>query len=73
MKSIFNKLEKIILEKKSNVCIGLDPISSRMPIDDLLKFNYEIIDSTHDLVSAYKPQLAYFESFGPNGLEIMRK
>ena len=73
MKSIFYKLEKIILEKKSNVCIGLDPISSRMPIDDLLKFNYEIIDSTHDLVSAYKPQLAYFESFGPNGLEIMRK
>tara|TARA_B100000214_G_scaffold363234_1_gene328538 strand:- start:5514 stop:6326 length:813 start_codon:yes stop_codon:yes gene_type:complete len=73
MKSIFNKLAKIIIKKKSNVCVGLDPISSRMPIDDLLKFNYEIIDSTHDLVSAYKPQLAYFESFGPNGLQIMRK
>ncbi len=73
MKSIFNKLAKVMLKKQSNVCIGLDPISSRMPIADLLKFNCEIIDSTHDLVSAYKPQLAYFESFGPNGLEIMKK
>lgn len=71
--SVFNKFSEIIIKKKSNVCIGLDPISSRMPIDDLFEFNRYIIDSTFDLVSAYKPQLAYFESFGPEGLVTLKK
>ncbi|MFL2665092.1 MAG: orotidine-5'-phosphate decarboxylase [Dehalococcoidia bacterium] len=73
MTSVFNKFSEIIIKKKSNVCIGLDPISSRMPLDDLFEFNRYIIDSTFDLVAAYKPQLAYFESFGPEGLITLKR
>ena len=50
----------------SLLCVGLDPDLRRFP--DLLEhsqkpifeFNKAIIDATHDLVCAYKPQIAYF-------------
>lgn len=52
----------------SLVCIGLDPDVSRFPshfnktADSIFEFNKAIIDATHDLVCAYKPQIAYFSA-----------
>lgn len=60
------KLNQVWQQNDSLVCVGLDPDLSRFPScltgapDAIFKFNKAIIDATHDLVCAYKPQIAYF-------------
>lgn len=60
----------------SLVCVGLDPDSARIPAHlpkgaaGLLAFHREIIDATHDLVCAYKPQIAYFAA-QPEGEAVL--
>jgi orotidine-5'-phosphate decarboxylase len=50
----------------SLLCVGLDPDASKLPKslhgkpDAIFEFNKAIIAATHDLVCAYKPQIAYF-------------
>ena len=57
------KLENIVKKNLSILTVGLDPDKSRMPIEDLFDFNKRIIDSTIDLVCAYKPNFAFYERF----------
>ena len=57
----------------SCVCVGLDPDPTKMPIDDVFEFNRAIIDATQDLVTAYKPQYAFYEAMGIAGLEALEK
>ena len=48
------------------LCVGLDPDPARFPAhlqgrpDAILAFCRAIVDATHDLVCAFKPQIAYF-------------
>ena len=68
--------EKIVEAQRrsgSCVCVGLDPDPSKMPVDDVFEFNRAIIDATHDLVAAYKPQLAFYEALGLPGFEALAK
>lgn len=68
--------EKIIEAQKrsgSCVCVGLDPDPSKMPLDDVFEFNRAIIDATHDLVAAYKPQFAFYEAMGFPGFKALEK
>ncbi|WP_413698931.1 orotidine-5'-phosphate decarboxylase [Psychromonas sp. KJ10-10] len=64
--SFIEKLNHIWQKNDSLVCVGLDPDIKRFPNclldvpDAIFKFNKAIIDATHDLVCAYKPQVAYF-------------
>lgn len=50
----------------SMLCVGLDPEPSRFPADwrgnanKIYDFCARIVDATADLVSAFKPQIAYF-------------
>jgi orotidine-5'-phosphate decarboxylase len=52
------------------LCVGLDPDISKFPeslrneANNIEKFCISIIDATHDLVCAFKPQIAYFASVG---------
>ena len=56
----------------SLLCVGLDPRPERLaPGDDLFSFNRRIVDTTQDLVCAYKPNFAFYESAGPAGLEAL--
>ena len=58
----------------SLLCVGLDPDPALMPIDDVARFNREIIDATSDLVCAYKPNVAFYEAMGPErGYAILRE
>lgn len=68
-----DKLLNISRKNKSLLCIGLDPDPDLMPDVDILAFNKAIIDSTHDLVCAYKPNLAFYEALGIKGLTILQK
>jgi orotidine-5'-phosphate decarboxylase len=51
---------------QSMLCVGLDPEPSRFPADwrgnanKIYDFCARIVDATADLVSAFKPQIAYF-------------
>ena len=69
---IFHKLKSVISKKKSFVCVGLDPHKDYLPISDVFEFNKIIIDSTIDIVSAYKPQFAFYESLGLEGLKQLK-
>ncbi len=47
------------------LCVGLDPDPARFPAhlrgdDAIFDFCRAIVDATHDLVCAFKPQIAYF-------------
>jgi orotidine-5'-phosphate decarboxylase len=62
-----------IQHKKSFLCIGLDTDYKKIPkllLDSeypVFEFNKHIIDATHDLAVAYKPNLAFYEKLGTAG------
>jgi len=68
-----------IISKKSCLCVGLDTDIERIPAffrkasDPVFEFNKSIIDATHDLCIAYKPNIAFYESLGPKGWESLEK
>ncbi|TCO07694.1 orotidine-5'-phosphate decarboxylase [Natronoflexus pectinivorans] len=72
---LFNQIKA----KKSFLCIGLDTDIQKIPrqlldtTDPIFAFNKEIIDATHDLAVAYKPNLAFYESLGVNGWNSLEK
>ena len=68
-----DKLRRASEANQSLLCVGLDPDPRLMPIADIFEFNRAIIDATHDLVCCYKPNLAFYEAFGPPGLETLRR
>ncbi|HUV45809.1 MAG TPA: orotidine-5'-phosphate decarboxylase [Dehalococcoidia bacterium] len=71
--NFIDKLLNISRKNKSLLCIGLDPNPDLMPKVGILEFNKAIISSTHDLVCAYKPNLAFYEALGIEGLSILEK
>ncbi len=75
MTSFITKLESN-WQHDNFVCVGLDPVYEQLPDiiksgraveDALFHFNREIIDATHDLVCAYKPNAAFYEAQGEAG------
>lgn len=66
------------VEKKGNVCLGLDTSLDYIPekmkkkykdIDEVIfQFNKKIIDCTADITAIYKLQIAYYEAYGIRGL-----
>ena len=71
--TFITKLVDATRKNNSLLCIGLDPNPDLMPKVDILAFNKAIIDATHDLVCAYKPNLAFYEASGIEGLTILEK
>ena len=41
--------------------------------DPIFAFNKEIIDATHHLAIAYKPNIAFYEAYGLNGWKALTK
>jgi orotidine-5'-phosphate decarboxylase len=71
----YEGLYRQILQKQSFLCVGLDTDIHKIPAhllkssSPVLDFNRAIVDSTHDLAIAYKPNLAFYESRGAAGWE----
>lgn len=69
------ELVHTIFERKSFLCVGLDPDMSKLPKHLLVEenpifaFNRAIIDATAPYCVAYKPNLAFYEQLGGNGME----
>jgi len=70
-------MEKLITASRKNdslLCIGLDPDPRLMPDKvGIFEFNKAIIDATADLVCAYKPNFAFYEALGNEGLDALRQ
>ncbi|UCE93495.1 MAG: orotidine-5'-phosphate decarboxylase [Flavobacteriaceae bacterium] len=68
-----------IKAKKSFLCIGLDVDIDKIPPhlldteDPIFEFNKAIIDATHDLAVAYKPNTAFYEAYGLKGWKSLAK
>lgn len=72
--SFTDKLSNAARKNKSLVCVGLDPDPERMPDSvSIFEFNKAIIDATHDLVCAYKPNFAFYEALGDEGLNALEQ
>jgi orotidine-5'-phosphate decarboxylase len=68
-----------IKKKKSFLCIGLDVDVNKIPKhllaeeDPIFAFNKAIIDATHHLAVAYKPNTAFYEAYGLKGWRALEK
>ncbi len=70
MRSFFQRLETRAQEIRSLLCIGLDPHPADLPTPSAAgarDFCLRLIETTHDLALAYKPNAAFFEAWGPEG------
>lgn len=68
-----------IKKKNSFLCIGLDVDLNKIPShllkeeDPIFAFNKAIIDATHHLCVAYKPNTAFYEAYGLKGWQSLEK
>lgn len=64
-----------IFERKSFLCVGLDPDIDKLPkhllteVNPIYAFNRAIIDATAPYCVAYKPNLAFYEQLGGSGMK----
>lgn len=72
---IFGEMVRLKWGKGKYVCVGLDSEPDKIPQvirrgadKGLLEFNAAIVDATSDLVCAYKPNVAFYESLGVFGM-----
>ncbi|WP_029038827.1 orotidine-5'-phosphate decarboxylase [Salinimicrobium xinjiangense] len=74
-----SQLVEQIRLKKSFLCIGLDVDLNKIPQhlfkeeDPIFAFNKAIIDATHELAVAYKPNLAFYEAQGIKGWKSLER
>lgn len=73
--TFFSFLEKRVNDADSLLCVGLDPHRSDLP--DLsgrsaFEFCLRLIEAAADLAAAFKPNAAFFESLGPEGVAALR-
>lgn len=68
-----DKLEKAIQTNNSLLCVGLDPDFEKIGSSSLFDFNKKIIDATASSVCAYKPNIAFYEATGAQGVNQLKK
>lgn len=72
------ELISLIRERNSFLCVGLDTDPAKMPEhlrgeeNAIFRFNRAIIDATIDYCVAYKPNLAFYEALGLEGLRQLK-
>jgi len=86
MNAIDNLIQKI-KDTNNPTVMGLDPryemipevVRNKYPNDlegvskAILEYNKELIDNTYDIIPAIKPQLAFYEMFGIEGMKAFKE
>lgn len=74
------ELVENIRRKGSFLCVGLDPDPAKMPAalaekgaEGIVEFNKAIIDATAKYAVAYKPNLAFYETLGAEGMRAFEE
>lgn len=87
MRNAMDRLIEKIKETKNPTVIGLDPRYDMLPkcikekyssdisgaCMGILEFNHALIDSTYDIIPAIKPQIAFYEALGLEGLQVFKE
>jgi orotidine-5'-phosphate decarboxylase len=75
-----SELIKQIRDKKSFLCVGLDPDTEKIPAflleneeDPIYEFNKQLIDATAPFCVAFKPNNAFYEAYGLSGINSLEK
>jgi len=77
--TFYQKLSAITKKQNSLLCVGLDSDFQKLPAhikhqkNPQFLFNKAIIEATHDLVCVYKPNTAFYEVRGAEGIEELYK
>jgi orotidine-5'-phosphate decarboxylase len=73
------RLNDIIKEKNSLLCVGLDTVLEKIPPhirlkkDPLFEFNKAIIKATADVAAAFKVNTAFYEAYGLEGWQALKQ
>lgn len=76
-----SQIIKEIKLKKSHICVGLDSDYEKIPsivkkhssiTETIFSFNKRIIDSTYDIVPAYKSNIVFYAGYGIDGLKALK-
>ena len=74
--NFFANLESACREKRSLLCVGLDPrfepTDPKTAAQRALERNRVVIEQTLPYAACYKPNIAFYEAYGPAGLEALR-
>jgi len=87
MANAMDKLIKRVRETNNPTVMGLDPRYDMIPecirkkytadfegaCEAMLEFNKGLIDSVCDIIPAVKPQIAFYEMFGVEGINLFKK
>ncbi len=87
MKNAIDQLIEKIKQTNNPTVLGLDPryhilptcLTSKYPqtitgaCKAILEFNQELINATYDIIPAVKPQIAFYEMFGVEGIQTFQK
>lgn len=77
MGGFLDKLRVCAERNDSLLCVGLDPEPDLLPAgysrdaQGVAAFNRTVIEATRDLVCAYKPNFAFYEALGTEGLRAL--
>jgi len=75
----FTTIEKIVSEKRTCLCVGLDPRveakagTAAERAAAIVAANKRIIDATAPYAAAFKPNLAFYEEYGPEGIAALEE
>lgn len=87
MKNAMDQLIDKIKQMDNPTVMGLDPRYDMLPTcitkkyentikgacEAILEFNQALIDATYDIIPAIKPQIAFYEMFGTNGINVFKQ
>ena len=87
MEKAIDKLIKKIKETQNPIVMGLDPRYEMLPqcvtgkytqdlegaSKSIIEYNKALIDATYDIIPAIKPQIAFYEMFGIEGMKAFKE
>ncbi len=75
--SFFAELEAACREKQSLLCIALDPRpeckDAKEAAQRIVEQNRKVVEQTLPYAACYKPNMAFYEAYGLEGLEALRQ
>lgn len=72
----FDRLAERAVARNTLLCVGLDPHRDDLPEPSApaaQQFCQRIIDSTHEYAAAFKPNMAFFEALGAEGIAALKR
>jgi orotidine-5'-phosphate decarboxylase len=73
--AFFDRLREAARQRRSQLCVGLDPDPDRIPggARGALEHCADVVRRTSDHACCYKPNAAFWEQYGPDGLVALRE